>query len=394
MLAGCPAARRHPLEHIEAIVFFPWLDLKESLTICGVEFLPRNDAVARAGSSGDHVALATSYFYDNWLCESLDHDQQPRLVPMGNMAVALLESESLAAPVEDAALIWMIATLFENDAFLYANSTVFDHYVQRIGGERGVVAQRYRRMHGSMLNGGLTRNFLQVRPGWCGKYHDPNEALLRILETAIQSRDAYWLRGFLDALQIATKDAEDVSESLEHSLYALAAERLMHRKGDSGKRKQVQETRALDLLHPFLDERLAQPPKFERVPFDTENSMIVEVWRSVRDERNAFWHPDPRGSALRDFEQQTKVRRNLLAFRAVTAMLIACLAEGRDLEELDPKLTSFVPAVEQWIGEVRTNDDREPEKASQLGHLWSRYFMRHRIRGSKDLWTRIAESAS
>lgn len=394
MLAGCPAARRHRLDRIEAIVFFPWLELKEPLTICGIEFLPRQDAVARAGAAADHVALATSYFYDNWLCETLEDDQPPQLVPIRNMAVALLGDESFAARVEDATLVWMMATLFENDAYNYANSTVFDHYIQRIGGERGVVAQRFRRMHGSMLNGGLTRNFIQVRPGWCGKYHDPNEPLLRILESAMQTEDASWLKGFLEALQFATKDAENVSESLEHSLYALAAERLMHRTGDSGKRKAVQEARALDLLRPFLDERLAEPPKFERVPFDVENSMIVEVWRSVRDDRNAFWHPDPRGSVLRDFEQQTKVRRNLLAFRAVTALLIACLAEGRDHETIDPKLTSFVLAVEQWIGEVRANDDREPEKASQLGHLWSRYLMRHRIRGNKDLWTRIAESVS
>jgi hypothetical protein len=380
------------LDRIEAIVFFPWLDLKEPLTICGIEFLPRAQAIARAGSAGDHVDLATSYFYENSLYESLEPDQPPQLAPRRNMAVALLESESLAARLEEAALVWMFATLFENDAYNYANSAVFEHYVQRIGGERGVVAQRYRRMHGSMLNGGLTRNFIQVRPGWCGEYHDPNEALLRMLETAIDSGDADWLRGFLDALQFATKDAENVSESLEHSLYALAAERLMHRKGDSGKRKDVQESRALELLRPFLDERLAEPPKFERVPFDVENSMIIEVWRSVRDERNAFWHPDPRGSALRDFEQQTKVRRNLLAFRAVTALLIAGLAEGRDHEQIDRKLTSFVPAVEQWISEVRANDDREPEKASQLGHLWSRYLMRHRIRGNKDLWTRVAEA--
>lgn len=379
---------------IEAIAFFPWLELQEPITILGIEFLPRAIAIERAGDKSAQVAFATSYYYDNWLSGGWTPDEPRELVQIQNMAVVLVPTEDVRERIRNAAYLWTFATLFQNNPYIYANSTVFEHYFQRMGGEPGAVGQRYRRMHGSLLNGGHVNNAIQVRPGWCGKYHAPSEPLLRLLEHVVESEHGYWLQGCLEALFVATKDAENVPESLEHSLYAKAAERLLHRREDSRnpRRRDIQRERARSLLYAVLDCRLAQPPTFERVPFDVHKAVILEVWAAVRDERNAWWHPEARRKRLRAFEEQEVVHRNLIAFRAIAALVIASLRDVVGAQSLDPKLASFVLATEHWLGEIRAQDDREPESASSLGDLWSKYWMRRALGNAGDLMTRVAEA--
>jgi hypothetical protein len=228
--------------------------------------------------------------------------------------------------------------------------TVFEHYFQRLGGgDPGAIGQRYRRMHGSLLNGGHVNNGIQVRPGWCGKYHAPCEPLLRLLEHVLDSEHGYALQGCLEALFLATKDAENLPESLEHSLYAKAAERLLHRREDicdRRKPREIQRKRAQSLLRALLDFRLAQPPTFDRKPFDVRRAVILDVWAAVRDERNAWWHPEARRNQRRAFEDQEAVHRNLIAFRAIAALVIATLGDVVGIEHVDPKLSSFVLATE------------------------------------------------
>ena len=50
------------MDHPHEMAVFPWIDLDEPLTICGVECLPRVAAIERAGNIGGNVEAATSYF--------------------------------------------------------------------------------------------------------------------------------------------------------------------------------------------------------------------------------------------------------------------------------------------------------------------------------------------
>ena len=78
------------MNHPQEMAVFPWIDLAEPLTICGVEFLPRAVAIKRAADIGGHVEAATSYFYDHRI-DGAPHLGHPlELVPL-NPSVVLLD---------------------------------------------------------------------------------------------------------------------------------------------------------------------------------------------------------------------------------------------------------------------------------------------------------------
>jgi len=47
----------------DAIVVSPWLELRKPITVCGVEYLPRETAIERAGDKAANVDATTSLLH-------------------------------------------------------------------------------------------------------------------------------------------------------------------------------------------------------------------------------------------------------------------------------------------------------------------------------------------
>lgn len=354
-------------EHPE-IAIFPWLPVNEPVTVCGVTWYPRASAIERAGNATPNVEAATSYFYDHFRYGDLalgDALELQRLQP----SVIFLSDEIAHGRVELATHVYSFATIFANNSVSYANSTTFDHFYQRIGGNPEMNARRTRRMHGSQLSGSPIQNLLETRPAWCGAYHAPSGAMLRALEATIQREDAEPIREALEALMLATQDADVTPASAEHAFYARAFERLLHRPGqDRNKRKDAQVALCDGLLASLL------PPKEDG---DKSLYHIIEARHAASDKRNAFWHPEDARLAKYPFEKQLAVHPNLIAFRAAAAVIVASI-HSLDASVLDEKLKTFVPAVETWIGSIQEEEERSPEDASNIDRCWSALYLRRR----------------
>jgi len=84
---------------------FPWIDLNEPLTICGVEFLPRTVAIQRAGRLGMNIEAATSYFYNHRI-DGAPYLGHPLELVRLNPSVVLLDEtvidEPAAKPIREA----------------------------------------------------------------------------------------------------------------------------------------------------------------------------------------------------------------------------------------------------------------------------------------------------
>jgi len=369
-----------PADYVGAVIL-PWLDLPEARTVLGVEFLPRLAAIERMGLLGENLAAATSHYYDSWQTLTAESGfKSAALVPIQNMAIVPLVTEDIKA-VRDAIYAWSFATVFGNSSGLYANGATFTHYFQRLGGDDPTwYSARHRRMGGALRSGGSTDLALSVRPGWCGDYHEPHAEMLAALDLGLRGSTKSHLGEALEALFYATSDADIVPESLEYSLYAKVAERLLHREGDPRMSYEIQRKRATDLLRPLLACRLSEPPMHEPRVFDVDTCTTLDVWAAMREERNAWWHPAKRASSLRDHERQTVIRRNLIAFRAVTSLVIATIVDSVGADVVASTLRTYVPAVEEWLQTIEANDSREPEQASALGQIWLRYAMRESTR--------------
>jgi hypothetical protein len=345
---------------------FPWIDLKEPLTIGDVEFLPRAVAIERAGELGPNVDASTSYFYDHRI-EGAPYLGHPLGLVSLQPTVVLLDGTITYERVDRAALVWGFATIFGNDGqFTYANSTTFQHFYQKLGGEAGVHARRMRRMHGSLLNGSLVMNALDVRPHWCGNCHDPDEDMLPLLESIIDDSGAGPIWQALDALRLATKDDDTEPAAAEHAHYARAVERLLHRPGQPRKqRDHLQRALAEELLRPMLAN--ATPPY-----------RILDVRDAVRDRRNEFWHPEASFAPKRTFEKQVKVHPNLIAFRAISTLITASIRAIVN-RPLPDRLETYVEAVEEWTRQIQETDPRKPEDASNFRMVWSSTLFRMRV---------------
>jgi hypothetical protein len=336
------------------IVIYPWIALKAPLTVCGVEVLPRAVAIERAGDLGDYVAAATSYFYDYLMDSAPDFNGTPLRLRRLEPSVVFLDNTATTERVERANLVWFMSVLFANNlGFRYANATVFQHTYQSIGGELGVYARRTRRMHGTKLDGAILANVVDAKPVWCGTYHDPDATMLGLLEETIDRHDAERIRECLAALLTATTDNDAQLPDDEHANFARAVERLLQR------RTQARRTR--DAEQKALGTSLLQ----QLLPRHSGPWQIMDVRDAMRDQRNAFWHPESRKNGTRAFEKQTAVRPNLIAFHATTSLLVASAREllGRDIGDA---LTDYVEAVEGWIAAIKENDPRGSDEASDL----------------------------
>lgn len=258
-------------------IIFPWLELRKPTTVCGVEFLPRDIAIARAGGKAAHVGAATSYFFEPFVVAPPGERSEEQPVD----ATVVFPTGHDDADIEIATNVLAFCTIAANSNVAYANSTVFTHHWQRLGGDPSIYSRTTRRMHGRAMNGGLVNFVREVRPAWCGRYHQPNEELLRAIEAVIKTERAKSLRDAFESLMAATSDADNISPALEHSMYAHASGRLLHRDADDGDNYNVQLARGTALLAPLL---VADD-------LDAGDPYIMKVWRSVRAARNNFWHP-------------------------------------------------------------------------------------------------------
>lgn len=351
----------------EIAVIFPWLEVREPTTVCGVEFLPRDVTIARAGGKAAHVTAATSYFFEPFVIAppGEDVEEQP-VVP-----TVIFPTGHDEADVEIATNVLAFCTIAANSNVAYANSTVFTHHWQRLGGDPSIYSRTTRRMHGRAMNGGLVNFVREVRPAWCGRYHHPDEKLLRAIEAVIKTDSAKPLRDAFESLMAATSDADNISPDLEHSMYAHASGRLLHRDADGDDSYKAQLARGTALLAPLL---VAED-------LDADDPHIMKVWQSVRSVRNNFWHPKRTAGARFDFEQQHAVHPKLIAFRMVHALIVATLVE---LGVVAPtsKTAKFVPGIEDWIAHIDRADARDPQDASNVGKHVAHYMLRQSVRES------------
>ncbi len=192
------------------IMVYPWLELREPLSVCGVEFLPRQIAIERAGVKAASVEAATSYFYSPYVMRPTGESLE--LSPV-NPTVVFINEKTSPDRVETATHVLCFGTLVANveRAGLYANATVFDHHVQNLGPNPEVYARRTRRIHGHGLHGALINTVIEVQPSWCGKFITPNADLLNALESFIFEERTKPIRDALESLMTATADADNIS---------------------------------------------------------------------------------------------------------------------------------------------------------------------------------------
>lgn len=335
------------------------------ITVCGVTWYPRANAIESAGERASHIETATSYFYDH-IQDGAPSFGHPLSLRRLKASVVFIDDETTHSRVELATHVLCFATIFANSKYSYANATTFDHFVQRIGGDPKISARRTRRMHGASLNGCMIENLIETRPAWCGTYHAPDESVLRALETVTDLPTAEPIHRTLKALMLATQDADAITPAAEHAHYARALERLLQRPGQGRgkKRWDAQHALSIELLDPLL------------VPLQdlaADRYHIMDARYAASDKRNDFWHPEDTDVVKYAFEKQRVVHPNLIAFRAASALIVATIY-SLDAEALDDRLQAFVPTIEEWIGSIKTGDDRPPDEASDIGKLW-----RHRL---------------
>jgi hypothetical protein len=182
----------------------------------------------------------------------------------------------------------------------------------------------------------------------------------------------------LRALIPATFDSDSYERDLEKSLYALALERLLHRKGQRVNRRAKQRNLSRRLLAQTLAAvpMLSEPPQYEPRTFDLMFPETNAVLEYIRDERNDFWHPE-RSKSVRPLSSQLAIAPNLVAWRALSALLLACMAEAAKAS-LDPQLSNYIAAVEHWCTELPAMYHQPPqEPITRFGELRMTYNLRN-----------------
>lgn len=344
----------------------------------GYTLMPREEAIARSGDLHEQVRAATSYFFDSRRNESLEQGEPTHLVPVGP-SVILLDDDAELDRVATAIDGLFIATMMNVNPYRYANATNFVQLHQTVaGGRPGNMLRQFRTLFGSKSLATEADYSIETRPPWCGEYGGHDSTVLQLFETVAEHDGAGPLRRCIRALYAAMSDADSTDRDLEHANYARALERLLQRDDQTRhNRRSRQNDVANDLIERVLNRqsRLVEPGNTRQLFTPVENGIIAKMtW--VRDERNAAWHPeDIHDGPLRD---QTAVRPNLVAFRVISALIIAVMAELNS-GELPAKLASYVAACEHWLEDLDGLLHLKAEDAlSRFGSLWAMYLIRTR----------------
>lgn len=358
------------------IYILPWLQIDEPLQIKGFVLQPREQAIVAAGEFGRHVAEATSYFFESHRLESLVEGEPPHLDAVAP-TVVLLDDDADILQVATAMDGLFFATMVANTPDRYANSANFIQFTQPVGGaEAGDMGRRFRTLFGSRALGTRARHSLETRPPWAGEYRGHHADTLRLFEAVADMPAAEPIRECVRWLHSAMSDADTMRRDAEHSFYALSLERLLHRNGQTRrKRTAMQQKVAYDLLANALSgiSRLRDSAAATRdFAF---RSGILEAARWVRDDRNGVWHPDSqrRPSPLDD---QLAIRPNVVAFRVVSALALASMLELAP-QAVTSQIISYIAACEHWIEEIKDLTRTEARLAlNRFSPLWSSYAMR------------------
>lgn len=355
------------------IYVLPWLQTDEGIQLMGYTLMPRATAIARSGESSEQVRMATSYFFESNRTESLVEGEPTQIVPV-EPAVMLLGDDDDLTHVSSALDGLFFATMIANTPDRYANSTNFIQFHQRIGPRD--VSLHTRTLFGSTLLGTRPRHMIETRPWWCGRYHAPDEDALRLFEAIADLPEAESVLRCIRSLHEATSDQATADHDMEYAAYARALERLLHRSGHpNGWRNQNQVARDL-IADALVGERMiSEPPLFERRDFSFDSLAMVSAMKWIRDERNAAWHSDI-VAPPNPLQNQLAVRPNLVAFRVVSSLVIAAMAQLAP-SSFTRRLRSYIAASEHWVSEIETLTQTNPEHVlNRFGELQSSYYIR------------------
>ena len=162
------------------------------------------------------------------------------------------------------------------------------------------------------------------------------------------------------------------------SLYALSLERLLHQADQTQySRRSRQRSYTQRLLTETLKDvhRLTEPSSFVPQQFDFTNSATDRILEYIRDERNDFWHPVKKHNTS-SASLQTAINPNLVAFRAISSLILMRMAEVTNVP-LHNRLLSYVAAVEHWCSNLPAMYDSSPDDAvGGFETLWCRYYTR------------------
>jgi len=318
------------------VLFLPWVQIQESITLGDVTFHPFADALAAAGDRRAQLESFGSIYVDGYtLALAVERrEPPPHLRPT---VVFVSDDDDHARHARDAVDVLMLSTILEN-GIIRANGGTFASVVRWLDGEPGFIVDVTPRMYGSTTNGIAASTYFEMKPPRTGSFHHSRRrAMVDALWAAVHGGFAEELREIFDTLRTATSESPDVSMELAESLMARAATLLTHVPGTPD-RKGPMLARLRSVLHSFLPESTGDEYGFH----------IVRVWQAVRDHRNDFWHPERRAGETFPFSDQTLVTPLAIALRMVHALIVTRLIE-LGCAPADGELADDIPAIERWI---------------------------------------------
>ena len=246
----------------------------------------------------------------------------------------------------------MFATIIENGVY-YATSVTFRVEGYDLARETGGITEVRPRMHGRVISGLDVATRIVVRPEHAETYHSNADLeFAAALLNAVELPKGRYLVEALAALRLAMNDSPDVTQALQHSLFAKAATLAIWKRGLKKDTVTALRPRVDDLLGPFFQRRRRYGSKATlRGP-----AWIRKAWIAVRSERNNFWHPRHRKNRAK-FSQQRLVTPMMIALRTVYALTLARLAEIGTLRS-DSRLRADVPAIAEWIASLGPDLER------------------------------------
>lgn len=383
------------------ILVLPWLALPSDVVVCGITVRSRNSAIANAGSYNEAVAKATSYFYE-----------RSRRRPRGGYMLEFVNAEPSVVLLEDGddaleracvALDGLFfATMINARPSPYANATSFTQFaVSNLSVAGSGYMRTTRSLFGSTTVMTEPDYTVEVRPAWCPERTPPaNAEVLALYEAAVDGTWFAQARGAIQALYDAMSDGPSPTR-VEFEHYARAKERLLRRPDERRDRRRIQQdTVARELLAAQIGDLRTMPDCAEdpteaevsravaaMSPLSTDGA-IAAMDRMIAD-RNATVHPD--ATASRTLHDQFVLRPTLVAFRLLSALILATLALTAP-GAWTTTLRAYVVAVVQWSSEYEDltraiaglseeqEHDRPRHAIDRFGELWAYFDARLRDR--------------
>jgi hypothetical protein len=242
----------------------------------------------------------------------------------------------------------MFATVIENQAF-YSNSTTFTRHIYDLSKQSDILTEFRSRMHGTLIDAYPSGYRIHVRPEYAEQYHrSANLKFASALAIAQRRREGLYLKRALETLRLAMSDSPEMTQSLQHSLFAKAATLVVFTSDLKNDGDKQLVPRVNKLLKPCFAGRRRLDNASLHGP-----SWIRKAWIAVRWERNGFWHARGRGGSRARFtaRKQRLVAPMMIALRMVYSLTIARLLE-MGVISADNALISDVAAVAEWIASL------------------------------------------